>query len=121
MFEELDPRTRLDRVNCPRGGDRSSSKGESGRARRRLSLGVAAPRSPSRSLATSVAGPSECDDLFVFGALGNVADSHVAKHERQRVARMLKHQLHPPLAVRALGVIHILNPTGPACQFVAGV
>src|SRR5438093_6251402 len=34
---------------------------------------------------------------------------------------MLKHQLHPPPALRAVGVLDILDPTGPARQLVGPV
>src|SRR5262245_10145507 len=70
---------------------------------------------------SSMASPGERDDLMMLRTLGDVADSHVAKHERQLVTGVLEHQLHPPLASWAVGVLDILDPTGPARELVGPV
>src|SRR5262249_45289714 len=73
-------------------------------------------RLPTRS----AAGPAEGHDLLVLGALGDVAAAGVPEHERHVVLRVhLEDVGHPPPAPRAVRVLHVLDPGGPATEFVA--
>jgi hypothetical protein len=56
-----------------------------------------------------MAGPAERDHLVMLRALGNVADAHVTEPERELVTGMLKDQLHPLPATRAVGVFDRLG------------
>ncbi|MDQ3265236.1 MAG: AAA family ATPase [Myxococcota bacterium] len=80
-------------------------------------LYTAATRAKETLLGT---GPTQRQHLQVLLALGQVDDPRVAPHVREVLLRLdLEDHLHPAFAAGALGVLHSLDPVGPAAQLVS--